>query len=101
MQTLLFKILNYESEIFEKYTINRQKFIESVGSLQLETFERDSLNNIINDIKDIIEPIKRSNVAINNYFENSPNFQNKDSSISNEELLKLIILHNLITVRNT
>ena len=97
MQTLLFKILTYESNIFEKYQKDRMVFRESLEKIDTNTLSQESLGNLINDIKDIIDPIKISNEAINNYFENKLlSFQNNNSSLSNQELLKFIIFYNLI-----
>ena len=87
MDTLLSKILNYESLIFEEFILKRKKLIENISKLAL--LNKNQLFIFINDLKAIIDPIKTSTVAIDHYFTN-PNFENNESVLEQEQLNKLL-----------
>ena len=87
METLLSKILNYESLIFEEFILKRKKLIENIPKLAL--LNKNQLFIFINDLKAIIDPIKTSTVAIEHYFTNT-NFENNESVIEQEQLNKFL-----------
>jgi hypothetical protein len=81
MVTLLSKILNYEAKIFEEYSLKRQTFLKSLSEIKTNNLSKTQLLIFINNIKDIIDPIKTSNSAIDYYLINS--FYKKKEDVPN------------------
>jgi hypothetical protein len=91
MNTLLFKILNYESEIFNQYLSKRKLLIENIKEININELSQRQLLIFINDVKDIIEPIKTSNDSIDYFFTNT--LFNKDDSIKSNESIKKALIY--------
>ena len=70
MDSLLFKILNYENKIFEEYISKRTTFLENLKTIKINELSKEQLLNFINDIKNIIDPLKTSISSIDDYFLN-------------------------------
>ena len=90
MDTLLFKILNYESEVFNKYLSKRKLLIENIKEININELSQRQLLIFISDLKDIIEPIKTSNDSIDYFFTNTL-FDKNDSIKSSEAIKKALI----------
>lgn len=71
MDSLLFKILNYENKIFEEYNSKRTTFLENLKTIKINELSKEQLLNFINDVKNIIDPLKTSISSIDDYFLNS------------------------------
>ena len=98
MDTLLSKILNYESLIFEEFILKRKKLIENISKLAL--LNKNQLFIFINDLKAIIDPIKTSTIAIDHYFTNT-SFENNESVLEQEQLNKLLSFYLLFGLFST
>jgi len=70
MDSLLFKILNYENKIFEEYISKRTTFLENLKTIKINELSKEQLLNFINDIKNTIDPLKTSISSIDDYFLN-------------------------------
>ena len=93
MSTLIYKILNYEKEIFNEYISKRKKLIKNI-KLQKNLNHSQTLN-FINDIKAIIDPIKTSLDSIDYYFTNL----NFDKSKSSDEISKMLFIYLFLEIR--
>ena len=93
MSTLIYKILNYEKEIFNEYISKRKKLIKNI-KLQKNLNQSQTLN-FINDIKAIIDPIKTSLDSIDYYFTNL----NFDKSKSGDEISKMLFIYLFLEIR--
>ena len=93
MSTLIYKILNYEKEIFNEYISKRKKLIKNI-KLQKNLNQSQTLN-FINDIKAIIDPIKTSLDSIDYYFTNL----NFDKSKSIDEISKMLFIYLFLEIR--
>ena len=60
MDTLKLKILNYESEIFNLYSLKRIELIDKINKIEINKLNKDQLLNYIENLKNIIDPIKTS-----------------------------------------
>lgn len=88
--TLISKILNYESTIFNEYKLKREKLIIFLEQIEINKLNNDQLLIFINDLKNIIDPIKSSTENIDHIISNK-NFENKES-LNNNLILTLISL---------
>ena len=79
MDSLLIKILNYENKIFEEYISKRTLFLENLKIIKINELSKEQLLNFINDIKNIIDPLKSSICSIDDYFLNI-NFTKKNDT---------------------
>ena len=86
---ILSKVLNYEETIFKEYIYKRNKLIQHIKSIQ--TLNDAQLLIFVNDMKEIIDPIKTSISGINFYFTNT-DFKNNKNVIENQELITLYYL---------
>ena len=91
MSVLLLKILNYESKIFEEYSKKRTLFIEHLSEIKTNKLTKSQLLIFINDIKDIIDPLKTSISAIDYYFTNT-SLEKKNSIENSEKMLYYLLL---------
>ena len=60
MDTLKLKILKYESEIFNLYSLKRIELIDKINKIEINKLNKDQLLNYIENLKNIIDPIKTS-----------------------------------------
>ena len=84
--SLLSKILKYEKLIFNDYILKRKMFIKKLHEINTNKLDNDQLLIFINNVKNIIDPIKTSCENITNLNEN-----NLNSFDINLELKKFII----------
>jgi len=89
--TILSKILNYESSIFEEYSSKRKNLIDNLKTLNIDTLDNSQLSIFTNDLKAIIDPIKTSISAIDHYFTNT-DFKNNQSTLEQNDLGALFYL---------
>lgn len=87
--TILSKILNYESSIFEEYSSKRKDLIDHIKSVS--NLDNSQLLIFVNDLKAIIDPIKSSISAIDFYFSNT-DFRNNESEIAFKKIKDLYFL---------
>jgi len=55
--SLLFKVLKYESEIFEKYQKNRAELLKFIGEIEINNIPKEKILIFINDLKQVIDPL--------------------------------------------
>ena len=91
MSALLLKILNYESKIFEEYSTKRTLFLEHLSQIKTNNLTQSQLLILINDLKDIIDPLKTSTSAIDYYFTNT-SLEKSDSIENSEKMLFYLLL---------
>ena len=94
MDTLLNKILNYESTIFNEYKLKRKILIDKLSKIETNKLDKQQLLIFINDIKDVIDPIMTSSENIDHLLMNL-NFKNQ-KSFDNACALKNLILFNYL-----
>ena len=68
--SLLNKIISYELETFNEYKQKRQLFLKKIKNVKLNNLNNDQLLSFIDDIKNVIDPIKSSIEFINIFLEN-------------------------------
>jgi len=85
------KILQYEQKIFNEFIQKRTNLIKNIKDLDLSILNKQQQHHFINDLKDIIDPIKMVNENIENYFLNSSN-SFKNSNSTNEHTFILFYL---------
>ena len=96
--TLLNKLLNYENSIFNKYITKRKLLIEKINSIETNKLDNSQLLIFINDIKEVIDPIKSSCENID-YLLSNVDFKNNKSFQSNKDILNIIIMFYLFKDR--
>lgn len=92
--TLLSKLLNYESMVYNTYTSKREKLLSFLEQIEINTLNNDQLLIFINDLKNIIDPVKTSIDNIDHIFSNV-NFENKESIHYNLQFIRCMILSTL------
>jgi hypothetical protein len=65
------KIIEYENDIFNEFIEKRNKFINYIKNIDMEVLSKEQVNNLIYDIKMILEPIKTSSENIDYIFTNT------------------------------
>ena len=88
---LLNSVLNYENEIFNKYTELRNKFIKRINEIEINKLDKSQLLIFINDIKAVIDPIQLS-IQNMNHFSDNLNFTNNESITDQLELQKMMTI---------
>ena len=96
--TLLNKLLNYENSIFNKYITKRKLLIEKINSIETNKLDNSQLLIFINDIKEVIDPIKTSCENIDHLLSNV-DFKNNKSFQSNKDILNIIMIFYLFKDR--
>ena len=96
--TLLNKLLNYENSIFNKYITKRKLLIEKINSIETNKLDNSQLLIFINDIKDVLDPIKSSCENIDHLLSNV-DFKNNKSFQSNKDILNIIMIFYLFKDR--
>ena len=64
--TLLSKILNYEQNVFDEYLKSREKMLNFLKKIEINKLDQSQLLICIENLKNIIDPIKTSTVCVNN-----------------------------------
>ena len=88
-QTLKLKIMNYERQIFEHYLKERQRFLKKLEKIETNKLTQDQLLVFINDIKNVIDPVKESINSMKHF--NKLNFNDTYSIDINNFLLFYLI----------
>jgi len=65
------KIIEYENDIFNEFIEKRNKFINYIKNIDMGILTKEQVNNLIYDIKMILEPIKTSSENIDYIFTNT------------------------------
>ena len=85
--TLLSKILNYEQKVFYEYLNNRKKMLKFIKEIEINKLDQSQLLIFIENLKNVIEPIKTSNVCVNELI------SFKKSNLTNEnEFIRFYLL---------
>ncbi len=90
-KTLLFKLLNYEECLFNTFVEKRKMFVNKLSETNFESLNEKQRSNFINDLQEIIHPIKNTIDSIDNFILNQPSFINEQSSKNNETMLNIVI----------
>ena len=85
MNSFLSKILNYESQIFENYLSKRKDFLQHLKTIKTNELSKEESLIFINNLKDIIDPIKSTTKSIDDFLENT-------YSCCNDELINYLFL---------
>jgi hypothetical protein len=88
MSTLISKILNYESEIFENYLESRKKLLTFINSIEINNLPEQKVLIFINDLKQVIDPIITSRENIEYLLSNN---MESDESIKNKNEFKKLV----------
>ena len=94
-ETLLSKILNYEEKIYTEWSLKRKELLENLKKIEINTLNNDQLLIFINDLKNVIDPLKTSIEHIDHFNSNS-DFQNRDSINNSIDFQKIILLNILV-----
>ena len=62
--TLLSKILNYEQKVFNEYIDSREKMLDFLKKIEINKLDQSQLLIFIENLKNVIDPIKTSNSLI-------------------------------------
>ena len=73
MELLLSRILNYEKTIFDDYCLHREKMLEFITKIKINSLDNNQLLNFIECVKGIIDPLKTSTLNIENFINNEVN----------------------------
>ena len=79
------KIIEYENDIFNEFIEKRNKFINYIKNIDMGILTKEQVNNLIYDIKMILEPIKTSSENIDYIFTNTE----FDKNNSEQELINI------------
>jgi len=85
MDLLLSKILNYESEIFDKYLEQRLKMRTFVEKIKINNLDNTQLLLFIDNLKSIIDPLKTTTMYTQQFLNNP--YQNNENKTQNEFIL--------------
>lgn len=94
MSTLLFKILNYEFEIFNKYIESRNKLITFIKELKINNLTNEQVLIFINDLKQVTDPLVLSQQNIDYLLLN--NMKSDESIKTQNEIKKYTNLYLLL-----
>ena len=84
-ESLIFKILHHENEIFEEFIKKRKTFLQNVKK---NTLNECQMKHFIYDVKSIIDSMKSTNNFIEQYFVNSKNHFNNDYSMNETQFIQ-------------
>ena len=90
MNHLLFKIIEYESNVFNDYLAKRTLFLKKLKEIRINNLDNTKLSILIHDIKEIIDPIKTSTQSIDYFFTNLD--QSSSKTIENNKFLFYLLL---------
>jgi hypothetical protein len=88
MSTLISKILNYEAEIFERYSEARKKLLTFIKTIEINNLPEQKVLIFINDLKQVIDPIITSRENIEYLLSNN---MESDESIKNKNEFKKLV----------
>jgi hypothetical protein len=91
MSTLLFKILNYEAEVYNNYKISREKLLNYLQTIEINNLSEEKVLIFINDLKQVIDPIITSQKNIEYLLEN--NLESNESIKLNLQLKEIFNLY--------
>ncbi len=85
--SLLFKVLKYESEIFEKYQKNRTELLKFINEIEINNAPKEKVLIFINDLKQVIDPLITCNQNIEYLLSN--NMESNESTEYQKNLKEL------------
>ena len=91
---LLFKILKYEADVFEKYIESRKKLINFIKEVKINNLPNEKVLIFINDLKQVIDPIITCNDNIDYLISN--NMESELSITTQKELKEVFNLYLLL-----
>ena len=89
--TLLSKILNYEQKVFHEYLDSRKKMLGFLHEIEINKLDESQLLIFIENLKNVIDPIKTSMSSINDLV----SFKNNNGVNENEFVLFYLLFGNL------
>jgi hypothetical protein len=92
--SLLFKILKYEQEVFEKYLESRKKLLCFIKQVKINNLSNEKVLIFINDLKQVIDPIITCNSNIDYLISN--NMESNDSIEYQKDLKEFFNLYLLL-----
>jgi len=90
---ILSKILNHELEIHNQFLSKRTLLLNYIKQIEINNLTKNELLIFINDLKDILDPIKTSILSIDHILENT-SFKNNASLNNHNHLLLFLIFEN-------
>ena len=91
------KIIEYENDIFNEFIEKRNKFINYIKNIDINVLSKEQVNNLIYDIKMILEPIKTSSENIDYIFTNTEfNKNNSEQDLINIE--KVVTFYSILNL---
>ena len=96
MSRILSKLIDYESKIFVEYSSKRISFLEHLKGIETNNLTQSQLLVFISDIKDIIDPLKTSSLAMEHFFTNT-SFKKNNSIQDTKNILFYFLLSTLIS----
>ena len=91
------KIIEYENDIFNEFIEKRNKFINYIMNIDINVLSIEQVNNLIYDIKMILEPIKTSSENIDYIFTNTEfNKNNSEQDLINIE--KVVTFYSILNL---
>lgn len=94
------KIIEYENDIFNEFIEKRNKFINYIKNIDINVLSKEQVNNLIYDIKMILEPIKTSSENIDYIFTNTEfNKNNSEQDLINIE--KVVTFYSILNLNQS
>ena len=91
------KIIEYENDIFNEFIEKRNKFINYIKNIDINVLSKEQVNNLIYDIKMILEPIKTSSENIDYIFTNTE-FDKNNSEQDLINIEKVVTFYSILNL---
>ena len=100
MMSLKDKIIEYENDIFNQFIEKRNKFINYIKNIDINVLSKEQVNNLIYDIKMILEPIKTSSENIDYIFTNTE-FDKNNSEQDLINIEKVVTFYSILNLNQS
>ena len=100
MDQLLFKVINYEEQVFNNFVNKRNEMLSVIKKIEINKLDNSQLLIFINDIKSIIDPINLSTQNIEYLFTNL-DFKKNNSIQDFTEIQKMLIIYRFFLSNGT
>ena len=94
------KIIEYENDIFNEFIEKRNKFINYIKNIDINVLSKEQVNNLIYDIKMILEPIKTSSENIDYIFTNTE-FDKNNSEQDLINIEKVVTFYSILNLNQS
>ena len=84
------EIVNEFDKVFKNLERKKKLFIEYINNADTSLFSKEELVNFMNDISQVIQPIRNSIDSVDSLIKN--NGSSNESRITNEKLLKALMI---------